>query len=166
MLGLTCEHTSDKHAFDTCILDRLCFLIGDFMVDRDDDLSGVRIHDVLQCIETGDAIGQGLDDLVLLGILDCGPDDSVDGSAVILVDDDVLGDIDKSSCKVSGLSGLESGIGQSLSGSVGGDEELDDRKTFLEVGLDREGDDVAVRLGHQSSHSAQLPDLGLGSSCS
>ena len=80
---------------------------------------------------------------------------------VIDVDDDILGDIDKSSCKVTCLSGLESRIGETLTCTVGGDEELDDRETFLEVRLDREFDDITARACHESSHCTELSDLGL-----
>ena len=164
MLGFTGKDCSDQDALDTCILDGLSLLIGDLGVDRNDDLAGVRVDDVLERVQACDSLRQGLNHDVLLFIDDSGSDDTVDGSAVLFVDDDILRDIDESSGQVTCLSGLESRIGQSLSGTVGGDEELDDRETFLEVALDRELDDVAVRLGHETTHTAELSDLGLGTS--
>ena len=66
MLGLTGKDRSDQNAFDTGVLDGLCLLVRDLLIDRNDDLSGVRIDYVLKGIETGDSLRQGLDDNVLL----------------------------------------------------------------------------------------------------
>ena len=90
MLCLAGKDRSDQDAFDTGILDGLGLLVRDLLVDRNDDLSGVRVDYVLECIETGDSLGQGLDDDVLLLVDDCSTYDTVDGSAVFLIDDDIL----------------------------------------------------------------------------
>ena len=48
-----------------------------------------------------------------------------------------MGDIDKTTGKITGVSGLEGGVGQTLTGSVGGDEVLEHRHALLQVGDDR-----------------------------
>src|SRR5690606_11300685 len=53
-------------------------------------------------------------------------------------------------------------IGQTLTGTVGGDEVLQYVQTFTEVGDDRRLDDRAVRLGHQTTHTGQLTNLRRG----
>ena len=90
MLGFTGKDCSDQDALDTCILDGLSLLIGDLGVDRNDDLAGVRVDDVLESVQACDSLRQGLNHDVLLFIDDSGSDDTVDGSAVLFVDDDIL----------------------------------------------------------------------------
>src|SRR3990172_2805520 len=43
---------------------------------------------------------------------------------------------------------------------MGGDEVLQDRKTFPEAGPDREGDNAASGVRHETSHTNHLLDLG------
>ena len=84
---------------------------------------------------------------------------AVDGAAVVLVDDDVLGDVDEAPGEVAGVGRLEGRIGEALSGAVRRDEELDDREALAEVRADRELDDVAGGLGHEAAHAGELADL-------
>ena len=105
VLGLAGENGPDQDSLDSRILDGLGLVICDLVIQRDDDLAGVRVDDVLERVVSGDPVGKALDDLVT--VLDGGPDDTVDGSAVLLVDDDVLRDVDQSSGEISGLCCLE-----------------------------------------------------------
>src|SRR3546814_5942317 len=81
------------------------------------------------------------------------------GSAVVLDDDGVLGDVDQTARQVAGVGGLQRGIGQALAGAVGGVEVLQHGEAFLEVRDDRRLDDLARRLGHQAAHAGELLDL-------
>ena len=82
------------------------------------------------------------------------------GAAVLGGHHHVLGDIDQAAGQVTGVGGLQRGIGQTLTGAVGGDEVLQDVQTLAEVRGDRRLDDRTVRLGHQAAHAGQLTDLG------
>ncbi len=84
---------------------------------------------------------------------------AVDRPAVVLVDDDVLGDVDEAPREVAGVGGLEGRIGEALAGAVRRDEELDDREALAEIGADGELDDVARGLGHEAAHAGELADL-------
>ena len=88
--------------------------------------------------------------------------DAVQGAAVVLVDDHVLGHVHQLAGEVAGVGGLEGGVGQALAGAVGGGEVLQDAEALLEVGGDGRLDDVAGGLGHEAAHAGHLADLGLG----
>ena len=85
--------------------------------------------------------------------------DELLGLAVLRPDDHVLGDVDQAPCEVAGVGGPQCGVREALSGAVRGDEVLQDRQAFHEVGLDRALDDLALRVGHEAAHPGQLADL-------
>src|SRR5206468_1015412 len=89
-----------------------------------------------------------------------------DGSAIFLSDRHVLRDVDEAAGEITGVRGLECGVGQTLTRTVRRDEVLEHRQTFTEVRLDRAFDDLAdttgellLRLRHQSAHTGELTDL-------
>src|SRR5215213_2920329 len=86
-------------------------------------------------------------------------DDATVGAAVLLADDDVLRDVDQPAGEVAGVRGTERRVGQALTGTVRGDEVLQHGQTLPEVGLDRPRDDLALRVGHQATHTGDLADL-------
>ena len=123
----------------------------------------------------GDGIADGIaggsaDDHVLqfhfdgFTFVDGGLGDAVDGTAIDLVDDDVLCHVGELAGEVTGVGGLQSRVGQSLSGTVGGAEIFQHGEAFAEVGLDGGFDDFAGRLGHQTTHATELPHLVDGAS--
>ena len=81
------------------------------------------------------------------------------GAAVVLADDELLGDVDETPGQVARVGGAQGGVGQTLAGAVGGDEVLEHRQALTEVGLDRAGDDLAPRVGDQAAHAGDLADL-------
>ena len=72
---------------------------------------------------------------------------------------------DQTAGKITGVGGLEGGIGETLAGTVGGDEVFEHAQTLLEVGKNRVLDDLTafgtgfLRLGHKATHTGQLTDL-------
>ncbi len=56
--------------------------------------------------------------------------DAVEGAAVVLGDDRILGDVDQTAGQVTGVGGLQGGVGQTLTGTVGGDEVLQHRQAL------------------------------------
>ncbi|MPM12273.1 hypothetical protein SDC9_58625 [bioreactor metagenome] len=81
------------------------------------------------------------------------------GAAVLLADDHVLGDVDQTTGEVARVGRPQGGVGLALPATVGGDEVLQHGQALTEVGLDRRGDDVALRVGHQASHGGDLTHL-------
>ena len=74
-------------------------------------------------------------------------------------DDDVLRHVGQLAGEVTRVGRLESRIGQTLAGTVRGAEVLQHGQAFAEVRLDRRFDDLARRLGHQTTHAGQLANL-------
>src|SRR5205823_5672558 len=112
---------------------------------------------LLKRYATDDAVTQRLDDLTGF---DHGADvDAVNRAAVVLGDDNVLGNVNQTTGEVAGVGSLECGIRQSLTGAVGGDEVLQHGESLTEVGGDGRLNDLARGLGHQSAHTGELTDL-------
>ena len=79
--------------------------------------------------------------------------------AVLLLDDQLLGDVDQAPGEVPGVGGPQGGVDQALPGARRGDEVLEDVQALAVVRLDRPGDHVASGVGHQAPHARDLADL-------
>ncbi len=84
------------------------------------------------------------------------------GAAIVFGDDHVLRHVHQAARQVAGIGRLQSGIGQTLTGAVRGDEVLQHVQAFAEVGGDGGFDDLARGLGHQTAHTGKLADLLFG----
>ncbi len=91
--------------------------------------------------------------------------DVVVGSAVLLADDHVLGDVDQTPRQVARVRSSERGVRKALASAVRRDEVLEHREAFHEVGLDRTLDDLTLRIRHQAAHAGELTDLLERSTC-
>src|SRR5690606_2225646 len=99
-------------------------------------------------------------DLTVLGAV---PDlhlDTAAGATVGLADDDVLRDVHQTTGQVTRVGGPQRGVRQTLARTVRGDEVLRHRQALTEVRLDRPRDVLTLRVGHQTTHTGQRPDLG------
>ncbi len=136
-------------------------LLGD--IDRDqfvlphDDFVRHRVDDRVESDSTANRIDKGHGDLVTL--VDGALVDTVLGAAVSDRDDDVLGDVGELASQVTRVRRLERRIGQSLTSTVRRREILQHAKAFEEVGLNRLLDNLARRLGHQTTHAGELTNL-------
>jgi len=88
----------------------------DLLVGRNQDLTGDRVEDVVQCDTAEDAVSDVLDDLAALG--ERGNQQPVEGPAIILGDDRILGHVHQPSGQVTRVGGLERRIGKALAGAV------------------------------------------------
>ena len=91
--------------------------------------------------------------------LDALDPDATGRPAVVDADDELLGHVDQTPGQVPRVGRAQRGVGQSLAGAVGGDEVLQDREALTEGGLDRPGDHLTARVGHQALHAGDLADL-------
>src|SRR5205085_4480542 len=80
-------------------------------------------------------------------------------AAVILTDDQLLGDVDETPREVAGVRRPERGVRQSLPRAVRGDEVLQHGESLAEVRLDRPRDDLALRVRDETAHPRDLTDL-------
>ena len=79
--------------------------------------------------------------------------------AVVLADDELLRHVDESPRQVAGVGGTQRGVGETLAGTVRGDEVLEDREAFTEVRLDRPRDDLSSWVGDEATHTGDLLHL-------
>jgi len=135
---------------------------SNFLVDElaglDDWLAADRILDGFAADAPDDAGGQADDFFVTL--VDGADNDTVDRTAIFGSDDDILGCVNELTGEVTGIGGFERRVGKSLTGTVGRDEVLEHGESLAEVRKNRALDDLAGRLGHQTSHAGKLLDLG------
>ena len=157
-LGFTGQHRAEFDPFDACIVN----CAGVCLVNNLTGLAKVfvrvhRIDDVLSGYPANQAILE-LDDLVL-ALIDSQAPDTVSGSAVQLPDDNVLGHIHQFPGQVSGVGGLERGVGQALSRTMRRDEVVQHRQPLAEIGQDWFFNNIPRRLGHKTTQAGQLANL-------
>src|SRR5437870_7965194 len=155
--GLAGEHRADLHLLQAGFLDLTDLVLVDLLVGLEDDLVGEGVFDVVQGHAAEDALAHRLDDLAALH--QGAERNPVHGSAVVLGDDGILRYIHQAPREVAGVGRLQRRVGETLAGSVRGDEVLQDGQALAEVRRDGGLDDLAGRLRHQAAHARQLADL-------
>ena len=160
-LGVTGQHRADLHLLDAGSDELVDLDVTEVPAGRDEHLPRRRVGD-LDRRRAG--VRRGLGVLVLdhatVVELDADPlGQTALGAAVVLADDHVLRDVHQTTGEVARVGGPQSGVRQTLAGTVGGDEVLQDGQALTEVRLDRPRDDLALRVGHQAAHGGDLADL-------
>ena len=164
------EYVADPYLCDTSIDDLLCHLVRDVSIFRADHFASRRIRYRLLRVAAGNTFLELLDDRSVFLIHQLTDQESAFGSAVFFVDDDFLRDIDQTSCQISGLCRLQSGIGKSFTYTMGGNEELGHAHSFTEAGIDRDFNDRRLifflgfglsRTSHETAHSGKLREVVL-----
>ena len=87
------------------------------------------------------------------------------GAAVLFADDDVLRNVHQTTGQVTRVGGTQRGVGQTLTGTVRGDEVFQHRQALAVGGLDRTRDDLTLRVGHQATDTRDLTDLHPVTTC-
>src|SRR5690606_14600874 len=146
--GFTGDRRTHHHFVDAVALDELDPLLVDQRASRHDDFVGTRLRHVLGNHSTQYAITQRLDDVPALDVRS--QQQALLGAAIPLVHHQILCHVNQTTSQVTGVRGLQCGIRQTLTSTVGGDEVLEYVQSFTEVRGDRRFDDGAVRLGHQA----------------
>ena len=157
LAGAAGQDGADLQLVDAPVLQDLGVIHGKHVVLVEEDLAGGGIHHVADGIAALETLGKGLDDLAVLADLADG--DALGGAAVVLADDDLLGDIDQTAGQITRVGGTQRGIGQALPGASGGDEVFQNGQTLTEVCLDGDLDGPAGGVSHQAAHAGQLTDL-------
>src|SRR5437868_14674421 len=98
-------------------------------------------------------------DNLVLAFVDGADPDAVGRAAILLADDDVLGDVDEFAGHIPGVGGFESSIGETLAGAVSRDEILEHGEALAEVREHGFLDDFAAGLGHQAAETGELTNL-------
>src|SRR5690606_4949022 len=132
-------------------------LLIDQGASRHNDLIATRLRYVLGNHTAQHAITQRLDDVTAFDVRS--HQQTLLGAAINLGHYQVLRHVDQTTGQITGVSGLQCGIRQTLTSAVGGNKVLEYVQPFTEVCGDRRFDDGTVRLGHQATHTSQLTDL-------
>jgi hypothetical protein len=152
--GLAGEHRADLDPVDAGVLDDPHLVLGDLLVGLHQHLAGVGIEDVLDGHAAEDAIPELLDDLAALD--QRGDLDALQGAAVVLGDDAVLGHVDQTPGEVPELAVLSAVSARPLRAPWVEMKywrtESPSRKLVVMGRLD----DLARGLGHQAAHAGQL----------
>ena len=164
MLGFTGEYGTDNNLFDTCCFDRFASSLTDLFAGSDDEVT-VVIMDIVYGYTTEDTGGEGCFDVTVL-VFDRTCCNTTEGTTVFLIDDDIMRYIDETTSEVTGIGGLQGGICQTLTGTVGRDEVLEHGHTLFKV-RDNRVLDVGTcigragfhRLGHNTTDTGELFDL-------
>ena len=122
----------------------------------------MRMDDVMHRHTTENAIVKTADDFV--AILQSRAYKTTQSATVLLVDDNVVADVDKTTCQVTGVGRLQSGIGKTLTSTVSRDKVLEHAHTFLKVRKNWVLDGVGLctcllRLSHKATHTRELANL-------
>ena len=143
--------------FKAHFFDLGCNVRIDHLVLANHDFVGHRIHNVLTRDTTIDRRRQA--NLDLLTSINNTFGDTASRTAVFHRDHNVLCHIGQLTRQVTRVSCLERGIRQTFTSTVCRREVLQHRQAFTEVRLDWRLDNFTRRLGHQATHSSQLPNL-------
>ncbi len=119
VFGFAGEDGADLNLFNAAGYDGFGLIIADHGVAFDDDLTGLRIDDVVHRIAARDTVIEGLDDFVLSGVADFTNHEAMVAVAVLFADDDVLRDVDETTGEVARVRGLKRGIRGAFTGAVG-----------------------------------------------
>ena len=129
VLGLAGENGADTHALHARRVDRRRLIGGEHGVLFREQLARGGIEDVVHAVSARDPVAQRLDHrarsvhyrshYAALGV-----------AAVFLVDDDVLRNVDQPSGEVTGVCRFKSGVRQTFTSAVSGNEVFQNGKTF------------------------------------
>ncbi len=157
MVGLTGEHRPGTDTVDRGV--------GGQLLDLEvaDDATGLEDAAVgeLDGLDQDSAVEPGLEvaPLARLVLVDPLDPDAAGAAAIGFADDELLGHVDKPARQVPGVRRTKRRVCEALAGAVGGDEVLQHRQPLAERGLDRPGDHLAARVGHEPLHAGDLTDL-------
>ena len=151
------QRGAHAHLVDAQLLNLLDQVLVEQFAGRNGGFLRLGVDHVHSGDTTQHAVAQRLDDLTALDQRTHGH--TVAGAAVVLGHHQILRHVHQTTGQITRVGGLQRGVGQTLTSTVGGDEVLQNVQTFAEVRRDRRLDDRAVRLGHQAPHARQLTDL-------
>lgn len=157
VLSVAVENGTDSNSLNACVNDLLGIVLVDELVLAYDKVACLGIVKIVHKVTAKKSFLERLDHLVT--VLDGVDLNTLISAAVLLVNDNVLRNVNQTTCEVTGVSGTKSRICQTLTGASGGDEVFQNVKTFTIVSSDRHLDGRTRCIGDQTSHTCQLTDL-------
>ena len=154
VLRATGQNRTDINPLNTGAVDFFRQGLVNHLVGRHNDFIGERIPDFLKGDTPQNTFPGGFNDLTALH--QSRNIDAVNGLAILLGDDAVLGHIDQPSGQIAGVGRFQRRVRQTLTGAVCRNEVLEHGETFAEVRRNRRLDKFPGGLRHQSAHTGQL----------
>ena len=165
LLRLTGQHRTNLDALNLRLLDGFSQRLGDFLTGSHDNLTSLGINHIVNGNTSEDTLRETANDLI--AILQGGADKAAQRTAVLLVDNHVVRDVNETTSQVTGVSRLHGGVGQTLTGTVSRDEVLQHGHTLLEVRQNGVLNNLVslgtglLRLSHQTTDTGELLNLVL-----
>ena len=163
MFGFAGEYRADHNLFDTCSLDSLASCLTNLFAGLYDEVT-VIIQNIMYGHTTEDTLRQCCHYAVTLFDSVC--TESTERTAVLFVHNHIMRYIDETTCQITGIGRLQSGIGKTLTSTVSRDEVLEHGHSLFEVREDRVlnlrtriGSTGLQRLCHDTTDTCQLLDL-------
>ena len=142
----------ETHSFDLS-----CDLRSDHLTFVNNHFIGHRIDDGLPTNTSIDRVDKT--DFDLFTTVNNTLGDPLGGTAVIHGDNNVLSNVGEFSSQVTTVSGLQRGISQTFTSTVGRTEVFQHRQSFTEIRFNRRLDDLTSRFRHQTTHTSELTNL-------
>ncbi len=149
------EHRTDFNLLDTGSLDSLASRLANLLAGSHNQIA-VQVVNIMYRHTTQDTLREGSHHGIVL--LDGARRQTTKRTAVLLVDDHIVRHIDQTTGQVTGVGGLQCGIGQTLTSTVGRDKVLQHGHTLFEVRQNRVLNGLTtfvrtglLRLGHQTT---------------
>ena len=169
--SLTSEHRANLDRLQWRLFDLLGNLLGDLLACATEDLARGWVNNIVESRTAEDTLTEALNNIFVA--LDSRSGQTTQRATVLLVDDNILSNVDKTTSKVTCIGSLKSGICQTLTSTVRRDKVLQHRKTLFEVRQDRVLDNLLTTLNtrllwlsHKASHTRELTNLLARTSCS
>src|SRR5699024_1308002 len=71
----------------------------------------------------------------------------------------ILGEVDETTCQITGVRGFQRGIGKTLTSTVGSGEVFQNRQALTVGGLDRTRNNLTLRVCYQTTDTGNLANL-------
>ena len=167
MFSFTSKYSSYSYLFNTGIFNLLCKFFINILVNITNKFSSIRVNYTFNCVMTFDSVSKM--NFNFISFLNCCIFNTIDCLTVFFVYYNILSNINKTTCHITGIGSLKSCIRKTLTSSVCRNEVFDYRKTFAEVMFNWEFNNISIRLSHQTTHCGKLRNLSTrttGTRCS
>ena len=157
VLGPAVQHRADLDALHAPAGNQLGVVVVHQLILGHQHIA-VFVAEILHQITANETLLQRLDGLGTRGNLK--DLQALGSAAVVLQNDDLLGDIHQTAGQVTGVGGTQSRIRQALPGASGGNEVFENGQAFTIVSPDGNFNGLAGGVGNVSAHAGQLVQVG------
>ena len=155
--GLTRQWRTNTHRRNCMLINSIGHPLVNQRTMRNDHFIRTWLQHIFGRNPAQHALCQGRHDLTIVNRRNSR--DGVFGAAINHAHDTVLCHVDQTAGQITRVRRFQSGVRQTFPRAVGRVEVLKNRQTFFKVRDNRRLDDIAVRLGHQAAHPAELLHL-------